>query len=286
MQLYMNCQDTILFLIDKNHKIQDKLCCSGIAKNGGTEIDYVLNNTDDYLNKIFKAPFKIQERYTGKCDDQITNICNKTIYFKNVNVVLGTLGKCNAKCDHCIAKQFNNDLDAKLEENLTKLLANHISKRKFVSEIQLSGTGEATMYNLENIIESIDKDYTGQIILLTNGSNTELLDKLLAKDNRIRVRISIVSLNKLKLEQYYHLNHYDKLMSFLTLWKWKSRIEINWIGLNDTINEFNNIYNFCKKYDYILNVFTDRYLNTKENIEKIKKLQKLYPDCNYRRYKK
>lgn len=289
MTLYMNCYTVMLFTLS-NTKLEDRLCCAGIPKSGGVDFSYFLNDPKRYVDEIFSGPFKIHDRYTGRCDDQVSKICNKTIYYDDdhpVSVSIGTLAKCNAKCKHCIAEGCRNNVSVELETEITKKLIKELSKLSFISELQISGTGEATIYDIEDILSVVDPAFdTKRLALLTNGSNPDIIEKLLENHKNLIVRLSLISLNKNKLESYYQLSHYDKLMSFLTTTKYNNRIEINFIGLDDYIEDFDDIHDFCVKHGFVLNVFADRTINTKENIEKIKNLEKLYPDCTYRRYKR
>ena len=268
-----DCENIVQILL-KDKTITNKICAMGHGKKD--DIDNVLKDIKKYCDEILK-PCYVNDRNRGYYCLCQKRKCYKFFNNKNVKIILSTLSRCNADCINCIANDKEYDLNKiETEMNFTKKIVAELAKRDNVKIIELSGSGECTIYNLDEILKQLTKDEVRKITLLTNGSNTEVLRRILDIYPGIKIRISIPSVRKQMYEQITKLKTFDKLMNFLETNKIKENIQIGFVIHQETECEIEEVYNLIfKRLNYklcyipdeidlkIFNKYKDIYLEDK-----------------------
>lgn len=247
-----------------NREINLSFCCNDYTKVPGIPMDLFKENPKKYLDEFF-TPFHVHDRYTGHCFRNDDNMCNRLVdvYDPNMEVQIDvdTLTKCKASCYHCIrCSNHESGLSFKEEEELTKLILKTLDEYSFVDVIQMTSMGDASLYNLPDILQYYPKSIS-TFKILSNAfepDNLRLAEEFAVKNNiPIEFWIPLPTLNKDIYASIYKANNFDRMMKWLTQEKHYKPIIIHYIAYEEGMNEIFDIVDFCKKYDFTLAIIPD-----------------------------
>ncbi len=242
-------------------QINLSFCCNNYMLVPGISLEDFKKNPKKYLDEFF-TPFHVHDRYSGHCFRNDDDMCNRFVDVYNkkdieVQIDVDTLTKCKAHCYHCIRMCSDSGLTIEEETELTKLILDTLNEYDFVDIIQMTSMGDASLYNLVDIVKHCPKSVK-TFKILSNGYNPDNLYELELNHKNIPVEMWI-PLPTMKSDIYktiYKADNYDRLMEYLNK-EHKVPIIIHYIAYEEGMNEVFDIANFCKRKNFTMAIIPD-----------------------------
>lgn len=280
------CTNSMSISLDKNGYLYDSYCCRAYySDDKRTPYDQIINHVDEYLKRIFKS-FRLKERYSnGYCiryeTDKLCNSLIQPLYMVS-QINIGTLTHCNFNCKYC-SQKYNRDNKMSIDKEfiLTKQIINELRNYPNITKIQLSNSGEVSIYDCSKLFDNIPNNIR-EIEILSNGSNLNGLLKIKdILDSKNIITQFIITYYSFDSKVRYELtkstiNSFDTI---LYLSKITDRLMVNFILFEENYKEFEQIYQFCKVNNIKLYILANMFDNKMKT--KILELRKQYNDIMF-----